>query len=316
MKIKAVLGSCIVVLMIAIGCSSNSTEEFSITKLKPPVQEAAGAGLTGSTTGLLDANNFQDRFFSAGPTNILTILGNLDSRLAEIETRASESVDSGACLDNTPTEVSISVYGETFNLQLQCYDDLSGDGLLAFGKKGDTWYLYEKVGAVVTAASATTLPDDKVSVEIYGGVGLSNGTEWSNMSYGGYHLIANNADLTLEMTAGGIGFGFCGVHLKSDGTNVYLNGSEDGVGFGCQATDEICVQNADLGATGSCNSIGVSSFELTGLGRIATTTFDANPVDASDYPSSPNLTLDGTNTDSIHFGPSAAEDLPETVERF
>lgn len=314
MAIKSVL-LIIGLLCVAVSCSKKEDDSsgtgIAFPELRPPVEEVAGAGLT---TSALDTDSFQSRFFGEGPTNILNILTSLDTRLAEISARAAESSDERACLSNTPVLMVLTIFGENVSMYFQCYDTLSDSGLLAFGKKDDVWYLFEKVGAVVTAATATLLENGKVSVNIYGGVGLSNGTDWSAMSYGGYHVKANNETNTLEMTAGGLGLGFCGSHLNSDGTNLYIIGSEDGPG--CAAVDSTCVLNASLGTAGTCTALTEGTFTLTALGRLATTSYTSQAIAESEYPATPNLTLNGTSTDSIHFGPSTAADLAEGITAF
>jgi hypothetical protein len=313
----------IAIFILPFACSKKADgRTISFSLIRPPVEEVAGTGLTASASSAsvslrsLSPTNFQDRFFSAGPTNILNILGEVDSRLLEIAARAAGSEDAGACLDNDPTAMAISVFGETFNMQFQCYDTLSDTGLFVFGQKDDSWYIFEKIGASALAAKATTLTDGNLEVEVYGSVGLTNGTDWSSGSYGGYHIKANNSTNTLDFTVGGLGFGFCGSYLKSDATNIYIRGSEDGTGQSCQTSSSICVQNADLGTTGSCTAITESSFLLTALGRAATTNYSSQVVDAADYPSSPQLVLNGTSTDSVHFGPSTASDLANTITTF
>jgi hypothetical protein len=54
---------------------------------------------------------------------------------------------------------------------------------------------------------------------------------------------------------------------------------------------------SDLSTTDGCPT----SFTLPALGRRAGA--GAHDFGASTYPDSPNVTLDGTNTDSLHFGP-------------
>jgi hypothetical protein len=102
------------------------------------------------------------------------------------------------------------------------------------------------------------------------------------------------------MSVAGIGFGFCGAQLRSDGTNVYATGSED-MGATCQPVSSSCVLASDLATAGTCTSL--MTFTHPALGREAG--MGATTFAASLYPSPPNLTLDGTMNDDLHFGPTA-----------
>lgn len=305
-----------IVIAVLCSCSASSSDKtpgVSIPAMRPPVAQAAGVGLTQSSlsTLALDPTNFRSRFFGAGPTNILTILSNLDSRLTGIANRTTTSL--AGCLTNTPTQMNITVFGETLMMQFQCYE-VVGSGIVVFGKKGDIWYAFEKVGATATAAVAEVFSDGKMSVELYGTVGLTNTPDWSAMSYGGYHLKANTQTNKFQMAVGGLGFGFCGAYLNSDGTNIYIHGSEDGIGQACNATANICVLNANLATAGSCGTLGTGTFTLTPLGRAATTNAQSVAVLASQY--APGLVLNGSGTDSVHFGPSVPADLAGTITAF
>lgn len=306
-------------LIIFSSCAKNSSDKvagITIPAMRPPVAQVAGAGLTQTSfsTLALDPTNFRSRFFGAGPTNILNILSSLDSRLSGIASRTASPLT--GCLTNSPTQMNITVFGETITMQFQCYEVLGTNNIIVFGKKDTIWYIFEKVGATVTTAIAEELSDGKMSVELYGTVGLSNPTDWSSMSYGGYHLRANTQTNKFEFTVGGLGFGFCGAYLNSDGTNIYIHGSEDGVGQACQATANICVLNANLGTVGNCAALGTGTFNLIPLGRAATTNFQAVPVNVSQYPAVPQLVLNGTGTDSVHYGPTVPADLAVSITAF
>jgi hypothetical protein len=293
--------------------------EIDIVAFKPPVQEAAGTALATSSlrapaesSFLIDATSIRSRFFSSGPTDILNILGGLDGRLAEIEERAADS--KRACLDSAPVALDVAVFGGTFSMKVQCYDEFGdGSGFMIFGRDGSTWYVFERVGAVITAGKATDLGGGKAEVEVYGGVGISNGANWDSMSYAGYHIKANNSSSTLEMTAAGVGVGYCGVHLKSDGTNLFVYGSPEGAGTACSAIDSACVLTSSLSGSGSCAAIDQTTFGMTGLGRIAVTGATGQSWLSSTYPASgANLTINGTSSDSIHFGPTTASEVSGT----
>jgi hypothetical protein len=259
------------------------------------------------------AESVRDRFFSGGPTDVLRVLGDVDARLAEIETRAS--TDSHSCLDSSALPVEFPLFGEAVTLDLQCADAMTGGGILLFGKSGSTWSFYVNVGAGPLAARATDLGGGKYSVEVWGGVGRGNAPNWDSGSYAGFHLRSNSQVGSFEMTAGGVGVGFCGVTVKGDGTSVYAYGSADGMGGACVAIASSCASASDLAAPGSCAAIDESTFELTGLGRTpanGSNTGNAPALwDASAYPAAgPTLYLDGSSNDMLDFGVSSAADVP------
>jgi hypothetical protein len=73
------------------------------------------------------------------------------------------------------------------------------------------------------------------------------------------------------------------------------------MGMTCAEPASLCVSASDLTMPGSCDAI--STFTLPALGRQAGA--GAHDFGASTYPDVPNITLDGTSTDSLGFGPAA-----------
>lgn len=313
------------VLLSACGKSSSSGtgHDISISRVQPPVKDTAGAAMTSAALRMRlerftpqSANleiAIQERFFSTGPTDVLNILADVDSRLAGIETQAKSA---SKCLDNTPTDVTLTLFGEPQTFSFQCFETV-GNGVIAFGKKDTTWSIYVMIGAGPIAAKSTDLGDGKTSVEVWGAVGTTNTPTWDSMSYVGFHISANNQTGDLEMTMGGMGVGFCGVTLKADGTNMYAYGSTDS-GSSCDAIASSCVLMTDLISSGTCGNIDQTHFALTGLGRASVTGTGTGNIPAtwgaSPYPvSGPTLTLNGTASDMTAFGISTAADLPATV---
>lgn len=292
------------------GCSKDEGgTSAGIPLTEPPVTKATPSGLKSTSLMLrrrgefsnfaLDINEVKSRFFSSGPTQISELLKNIDTRIQEINTRSSESTHE--CLSATPVEQSITVMGNTEKAYFQCYD-VFGDntGGMLFGKNSDTWYLYQNVGAQRSLAKVTPVSgaSGEYTVEAWFSVGQSNtsgcSSTWYGCSYGVIHLKANSSTSAIEMTVAGTGFGYCGAHLKSEGTNLFIQGSSggssDGTTWSCQAADTSCTLASSLTTSGSCGDIGVSSFELTSLG-----------VSASSVGS--GITLNGTSSDHVHFGP-------------
>jgi hypothetical protein len=100
------------------------------------------------------------------------------------------------------------------------------------------------------------------------------------------------------MAVAGIGVGFCGVQFASDGTRLWAVGSGD-MGATCNTRATACVSATDLSTTDGCTQ----TFALPALGRQAGS--GAHEFGASTYPDVLAITLDGTDTDSLHFGPEA-----------
>ena len=105
---------------------------------------------------------------------------------------------------------------------------------------------------------------------------------------------------TLDFVAAGTGLGYCGAQLRSDGTSIYATGSVDS-GATCGAVDTLCVLASDAATATTCSGA-VTAFALGAFGRKAAT--GAHESAASLYPAAPNVTLDGTATDAVHFGPT------------
>jgi len=307
------------VTVITISCNKASTTGLELPLVTPPVKAATPAGfqdsrsLTHVASRTLDTADFKSRFFTSGPTNIFSILTTIDDRITELNTRSLTSTST--CLTATPVEYTITAWGNSVTMYAQCYEVLTGattadPKLIQWGTKDTKVYLYMAVGAQRVAAIVTpsvASPGD-YKVEAYIAVGYTNSScgsgSWDGCSYGVMQLMADSANSNFEITVAGMGFGFCGAHIKSDGTNVYGQGSTD-MASTCNAIDDVCVLASDLVTAGSCT--GLTSYDLTSLGRNANTTTGVAQATwaATQFPSSGgNVTLDGTTTDDLNFGPT------------
>jgi hypothetical protein len=159
------------------------------------------------------------------------------------------------------------------------------------------------------------------TVHAWSSIGFTNATNCGDMSgfddcsYGVIELSADPSTQTFEMSVAGIGFGYCGAQIKSDGSVVFGAGSID-MGTTCNATGTLCIEASDLSTPATCDA-SIMSFALPALGRVPSTGPNAGgpgvPHDAgaewapSAYPggSADTIVLDGTSTDSLHFGPTA-----------
>jgi hypothetical protein len=285
---------------------------LNLPLLSPPVKAATPAGLlSGSSLSLtLSSTDFQSRFFTEGPTAIFSILADIDSRIAGMNSRGS--ANKPACLSQAPVSYSIEAFGETIPFYVQCYEQLGATTdpadpkLVQFAVVDGVTYLYQAVGqshaaAIVTPIAGTTA---QYKVQVWMGVGYLNASscgetgQFDGCSYGVIHIEANSSDQTFEMAVAGIGFGYCGAQLKSDGTNIYAKASADGES--CEAPDTLCVSAANLGTVGECSAI--DAFSLPALGRDEA---EGEHVSAATlYPETPNVILTGAAGDSLDFGPT------------
>jgi hypothetical protein len=278
----------------------------------PPVKAAAPAGYGGSasvareTNELLSPSDFQSRFFNplGSPTDLFNILQGIDDRITGFNNRLDSTF--ATCMTTTPVEYTLSLFGgQSVPMYVQCSEVFSNNtGFAQYGVNGNNTYVFVSGGVGRTATIATQLPDAGISVQLWVGMGDTNGADggacgsWSGCSYGVMQIAANPAVPSFEMSVAGVGFGYCGAQLKSDGQQIYAVGSTD-MGSTCVATDTLCVAASDATTAATCGSA-LSSFALPALGRKAATSFAA-----SAYPTSPNVLLNGTSTDDIHFGPTA-----------
>ena len=301
-------------LIASMGCAASGASA-DLPLISPPVRSATPAGLqtaarhTGAAfDAMLRAEDVRERFFSgSGPTDLMTILASIDQRLDEVNTADRHP----ACLDQAPVGYTIHPGGHDVELTAQCYRRFSGasagdPAFLQFGVSDGKTSLYVAGGAARLAALVTPIAGTtEYVVDAWYGVGYTNATgcgstgTFDDCSYALTELHANPATKAFEMSVAGIGVGFCGIQFASDGTLLHGIGSGD-MGTTCNDAATLCATAADLAASDMCGSAG---YALPALGRRAGA--GAHIFGASDYPDAPNVTLDGTETDSLHFAPTA-----------
>ena len=253
----------------------------------------------------LSASEFRDRFFNpaGGPTDVFGILSSVDDRLGEVNTAGD-----APCLAEAPVAYSLAPFGESVTFAAQC-SRMFGSGtpaaFMQFGRMDDATYLYVTGGATRVAARVTGTTDAPI-VDLWYGVGYTNAScgadgTFDGCSYAVTQIHAEPATRAFEMSVAGIGVGYCGVQVRSDGTSLYGIGSTD-MGATCNAPATLCVDATDLTSPGTCDAL--STFSLPALGRAAG--MGAHAFGATMYPATPNITLDGTATDSLGFGPADA----------
>lgn len=301
-------------LIASMGCAATGAP-VDLPMISPPVRSATPSGLqvaarhaVAGFDAALRAEDVRERFFSgSGPTDLMTILASIDQRLAEVNTSDRHP----ACLDQAPVGYTIHPPGGDVELAAQCYRRFSGapagdPAFLQFGVRDGATSLYVAVGAARLAARVTPIDGttDHV-VDAWYGVGYTNAAgcgstgTFDDCSYAVTELHANPATKAFEMSVAGIGVGFCGIQFASDGALLRGIGSSD-MGAQCNDAAPLCAAAADLAPSQMCSAAG---YTLPALGRHAGA--GAHEFGDSHYPDEPNVTLDGTDGDSLHFAPLA-----------
>ena len=288
-------------LMLLVGCGGDDDdggEAIEMPHITPPVRAAAPEAFTQAQKRdkTVEADVFVQRFFSDGPTDLFGILEGIDARIDGQNDRAGE------CKTAPSTSYTIEPFGESVAMKASCVEMLEDDFVQFDAPDEDdpSAYLYEAFAVGHRAAIITPVEgaEEEYVVDAWIAVGYDNAEVCGSFDCGSYSAMAihaNSATGEFEMSVAGLGIGFCGAQLRSDGTSIYGIGSDDAGDCGAEST--MCVDAANLDADGTCDDL--TTFELAALGRLAGDSFGA-----SAYPSRPNLTLDGTAGDGIHFGPS------------
>jgi len=301
------------------GCTDDRKDPGIATELpliSPPVRAATPAALRAQSAGAFErfaepgllASELRARFFSgSGPTDVMRILGEIDLRLAEVNSAERHP----ACLDLSPVPYTITPAGHDVELVAQCYrrfsSSMSEVAFLQFGVRDGKTSLYIAVGAARLAALISPIAGttDQV-VDAWYGVGYSNAAgcgstgTFDDCSYALAELHANPSTKALEMAVAGIGVGFCGVQFASDGTELHGVGSTD-MGSSCNERATFCVSASDLDLPAMCTA--PAPYVMPAIGRRAGA--GAHEFGVSRYPDAPDITLDGTTSDSLYFGPQA-----------
>ena len=321
----------VIVAMLGSACGGQGQGQAVLAPVTPPVRAAAPAALANASAQLfasptaravmagLSASDFQSRFFDSGPTDLFDLLAQIDDRIAGINQQSEQETNASSCLSQAPVAYDISPWGQTVTLYAQCVEPVSvpdstgGDAsnFVQWGVNEGVTYLYVAVGAehaAVIATPAGTAGD--VRIQGWFGVGYTNAScgpgTWDGCSYGVMQLLADASGGVFELSVAGVGFGYCGAQLKASGAVVYAVGSTD-MGTTCGEPASLCVNASDFSTPANCVAVG--DFVLPALGRAAVQGSDAPPIDgavfgASAYPlGGPNITLNGTATDDLAFGP-------------
>jgi hypothetical protein len=310
----------IILCALLTGCTMSATGA-DLPLLSPPVDAATPSGfrLPGTTARratvvdtALQAWALREQFFSgSGPTDLMTLLGVVDDHLAKIN--ASDKRPD--CLDQDPVRYTIDVFDHRVSLSAQCFRMLAptagGDAsFLQFGEQDGGISLYITTGTSRLAAIVTPVddsPDGSPRYQIDAWYGIDSDTACGDgCPYGVGQLYANPVTRRFEMTFAGLSVGFCGLQFASDGTSIFGVGSID-AGEYCLDPARLCVSASDPtapGALATCSQ--PPAYILPALGRRARPGELA--LGPSRYPAEPTITLDGSRTDSLHFGPAVPTD--------
>ena len=262
------------------------------------------------------------RLFSDGPTNLLKLIKNVDTRMAEYDTRSSGSKTAPSCLSSTAVDLSsvftVPASSGTTTIPLfgQCRETVAGSTnlTLIFGKKDNDWYLVDgntkgSSGTETCIASMVKVSGTTDAQRVVDGYMVVTGgkSESFSSSTALMHFYADVAAGTLEFTAAGSGIGFDQVHSRSNGTYVYVQAQSSTANSG--ALVHACFLASDLTLTSisNCSSL-QSSLALVSLGTVAAGTTSLGSAVPATSANNVNLTtlistycgkISGTSFDAV-----------------
>jgi hypothetical protein len=241
-------------------------------------------------------SELKTRLFSAGPTNLLKLIKNVDARMAEYDQRVSGSSSAPTCLSSTPVDLStvfsVPAASGTTNIPIygQCRDSINGLTLI-FGKKDDNWYLVDGAtkdtdGSANCVASMVKISGTADSNRVVDGHMVVTYKAQTNNFTGSTTLMHFKSDVaagTLEFTAGGINIGYNQVHAKSDANYIYLL-YQTSASSSAGTLYHACFKASDLTLASSINDCASlkSSLGLVTLGTKAVGTVGSQAVPPTD----------------------------------
>ena len=264
----------------------------------------------------------KSRLFSDGPTNLLKLIKNVDSRMAEYDTRSSGSKSAPACLSSTPVDLSAvfsvpaSSGTSTIPLFGQCRETVAGSTnlTLIFGKKDNDWYLLDGTtkgssGTDACIASMVKVSGTTDAERVVDGYMVVTGGKADKFEQSTtlMHFYADVAAGTLEFSAAGSGIGFDQVHSRTDGDFLYVQAQDANSNSG--ALVHACFKASDLTLTSisDCSAL-QSSLSLVSLGTVAAGTTSLGSAIPATSANNVNLTtlitdycgkISGTSFDAV-----------------
>ena len=177
-----------------------------------------------------------------------------------------------------------------------------------------TWTFINNPSSIDTNSSIT----DYADVNLYFSVGNNMGPTQTG-SRGLVHLEAKPKSNFMQVTAAGIGLGFCGVQFVTNGDKIMVTASADGPGGTCLALNSTCA------AANLESSFDIEMCELgpsiVPLGRGVMSDFKGqftfNQWEASHFPGGilNSVEIGNTLSSSVNFGPSEVPTSLVTGER-
>ena len=307
-------------LIVSVGLTSCGKEEegdgvavfdFTLTEIQ---NGAAPTTLTPATSLRLAATSqqtkvvstVQERMFTGQAGNTIpNALATFDARLQEINQRAiGFGENPAACLSATPVDASISLpNGTTFAMKLQCHDEFNDSGFMIFGRNGDTWYLYERVGALIAAVSVAPSGTGKRFDAFFSMTGDDGVTA---------SIMELKSDQTAQTVAASAVSGtICGIRMAADASQVHISGSvepHDGTSNSCAEETTIAVSAADMATEVTYDATRLSG--VTAMARAAEGSREAHPAGGSVLLIK-GATAAASALDS-NFGPEAVGELGTT----
>ncbi len=262
------------------------------------------------------------RLFSDGPTNLLKLIKNVDTRMAEYDTRSSGSKSAPSCLSSTPVDLStvftVPALSGTTTIPLfgQCRETVAGatNLTLIFGKKDNDWYLLDGTtkgssGTETCIASMVKVSGTTDAERIVDGYMVVTGGKSDNFEQSTtlMHFYADVATGTLEFSAAGSGIGFDQVHSRTDGDFVYVQAQDSVANSGVLVHACFKASDLTLASISDCSTL-QSSLALVSLGTIAAGTTSLGSAIPATSANNVNLTtlisnycgkISGTSLDSV-----------------
>jgi hypothetical protein len=274
-----VLGGVVaVVVVLTVGAGDSGSDDstpadtfgsdFPFQAVKPPVLAVTPQGFKSSDgfVGLdytITAEAISARFFTGGPSDILSVLANVDNTFLDLQTMAAER--ERACLGHDPVEYQMDAWGNNVTMYAQCVQGSDDDvSFSQFANVNDTSYWYSGGSAVGSIATiATNLGNGFAEVHVYlsiGGLGAG-----ACGSYTVIEIYANSETGIMELATAGKNTGFCGAQYVTDGELFYAIGSY-GDCEQCSPTNDVCLYADDLSAAPNCTDL-IEAMSVKPLGR-------------------------------------------------
>ncbi len=252
------------------------------------------ANSSSRTSTVLDL--IKERLFSsstAGPTDLLRLIKNVDTRMSDLDAQFSGQPSwlSGTAVDYSTTFTVPATSGTAgLPLKAQCKTTYSTTGLVLVGNDGNDWYLLDgdtgsgamTVNKVSGTSDADRIVDGYMIVLPQDASARESGFNGSTALI---HYRADNTAGTMEFTAGGVNIGFDQAHAKSNATYFYIEVERGGTPSTPATLETGCFDKstlAEVTPTSTCTAqtdlafsvptLGANGVGTTSMGTVPTTT--------------------------------------------